>query len=159
MIVNLSEHFTLAEATFSETASRKGIDNSKVTPQLITAASRTAVKMEKVREILGCPIKVTSWIRCLQLNRALGSKDTSQHITGEAVDFVAYRYGPPLEICKQLIEFKSLLRWDQLILEHDWVHISWKGVPSAEQRGQVLSLLATGDYAIGLTDRFGNSLM
>lgn len=156
--MNLSDHFTLEEATISQTADRLGIDNSHPSSITIIVATKTATKMEKVRAILNSPISISSWIRCLDLNRALGSKDTSQHILGEAVDFICPAFGTPLEICKALIAQKILINWDQLILEHTWIHISWNSIPNAPQRGQVLSLLATGGYANGLTDKSGNAL-
>jgi zinc D-Ala-D-Ala carboxypeptidase len=157
--IYISEHFTLAEATNSQTASRLGIDNSHPDPQIRTVASKTAVKMEKVRVILDeKPVNISSWIRSLDLNRALGSSDTSQHIKGEAVDFICPAFGSPLDICRALVECKDLIGWDQLILEHTWVHISWNSTPNSVQRGQVLSLLSGGKYATGLTDLNGNSL-
>jgi zinc D-Ala-D-Ala carboxypeptidase len=154
-MTQLSEHFTLEEATISGTASRLGIDNSSPSPYVIAAAYRTAVKLEKVRAALQCPISIDSWIRCLELNRALKSKDTSQHIKGEAVDFIAPKFGTPTQICKKLLEYKEVIGWDQLILEHTWVHISWNAVPNTPNRGEVLSLLSTGGYALGLTDASG----
>lgn len=156
--MQLSEHFTLEEATISGTASRLGIDNSHPSPYIIAAAYRTATKMEKVRAALQSKISIDSWIRCLELNRALKSKDTSQHLKGEAVDFIAPMFGTPAEICKKLLEHKEVIGWDQLILEHTWVHISWNAVPNTANRGEVLSLLSTGGYAIGLTDALGVSL-
>ena len=155
MPTQLSQHFTLEEATQSQTASREGIDNYHPSPEVIAAASKTAVRMEKVRTVLFNPIAVSSWIRCLELNRKLGSKDSSQHVLGEAVDFTCYAFGSPAKICRALLEYKDLIRWDQLILEHTWVHISWNSAPNAIQRGQVLSLLSTGGYTMGLTDAHG----
>ena len=155
----LSEHFTLEEAIISQEAERFGIDNRNPDPRIITTASRTAVKMEKVRSVLGDKgIHVNSWIRCLALNRALKSKDDSQHVKGEAVDFICPAFGTPAEVCKKLVAEKTLVGFDQLILEHTWVHISWNSVPNAIQRGQVLSLLQDGEYAKGLTDKTGKSL-
>ena len=158
MPILLSEHFTLEEATLSQEASRRDIDNSHPAPEIITTASRTAVKLEKVRLILGAPISVNSWIRCPALNEAIGSKPTSQHILGEAVDFICPTFGSPLDICKAIIANKLLVNFDQLILEHTWVHISWASTPNAVQRGQVLSLISGGHYAPGLTDISGKSL-
>jgi hypothetical protein len=159
MPILLSEHFTLEEATLSGTASRNGIDNSKPSPEVITAASYTAVRMEGVRSLLGnCPIHIDSWIRCLALNRALGSKDTSQHLKGEAIDFIAPQFGTPTEIAKLLVQRVETVGFDQLILEHTWVHISWNSFPGSKQRNQVLSLLSDGSYSRGLTDQFGNHL-
>jgi zinc D-Ala-D-Ala carboxypeptidase len=154
--ISLSEHFTLDEAIISQTAERLGIDNYPNSQEIITTASKTAVKMEKVRVVLGeVSISINSWIRCLELNRALGSSDSSQHVKGEAVDFICPAFGSPLEICKQLLKNKEVLGWDQLILEHTWVHISWKSTPNSIQRGQVLSLLSDKSYAVGLTDKSG----
>jgi hypothetical protein len=155
MPIFLSENFTLEEATISQTASRFGIDNSNPEHKTIETAKRTALKMEKVRATLGAPVRVNSWIRCIALNRALRSKDDSQHVKGEAVDFIAPKFGTPLEICKKLIQEQKLVGFDQLILEHSWVHISWNSLPGALQRGQVLSLLQDGGYARGLTDKLG----
>jgi len=153
--IYLSEHFTLEEATESQTASRLGIDNTP-SPEVRTAAAKTAVKLEKVRLILGeNPIKVSSWIRVLELNRAIGSGDSSQHPKGEAVDFICPAFGTPLDVCKAIVKNKTLIGFDQLILEHTWVHISWKSTPNAIQRGEVLSLLSDKSYAKGLTDKSG----
>jgi zinc D-Ala-D-Ala carboxypeptidase len=157
--MQLSDHFTLEEATISQTASRNGIDNSNPSPDIIIAATKTATRLEKVRALLGnIPLNVDSWIRCLELNRALGSKDTSQHLKGEAVDFICPAFGTPNEICKKIVANKEVINFDQLILEHTWVHISWNSTPNAVQRNQVLSLLESGLYASGLTDKSGNAI-
>ena len=152
----LSEHFSLEEAIISQTADRNGLDNTP-SLEMITTMSKTAVRLEKVRSILAKPLNINSWYRALLVNRAVGSKDTSQHMKGEAVDFISPEFGSPLLICQELLKYKELVRWDQLILEHTWVHISWASVPNAVQRGQVLSLLATGQYATGLTDNLGKA--
>jgi hypothetical protein len=156
-IIQLSEHFTLQEAIFSSTAERLGIDNSQPSPEVIATAARTATKMEKVRLLLACALHVDSWIRCLALNRALGSKDTSQHIKGQAVDFLAPLYGTPTEVVKFLAANADLIRYDQIILEHTWVHISFCP-PDDVPRLEVLSLLSNGGYAKGITDKEGNAL-
>lgn len=152
----LTEHFDWAEVTRSDTAARAGIDNS-LPASLLPVVQKTALCLERVRKILGQPVHVTSWYRSLPLNALLGSKPTSKHILGEAVDFTAPSFGSPKDICFALISKKSIVGWDQLILEHGWVHISWNSIPNGEQRGQVLSLLTNGTYAIGLTKPSGES--
>lgn len=151
----LSEHFSWEEVEKSSTAERLGIDNS-LPIDLVPVIKKTAVGMELVRSVLGNKgIHINSWYRCLALNKALSSKDTSQHIKGEAVDFVCPEFGTPLEICKTLVEHTGYIAYDKLILEHTWVHISFCGNPSDVPHKQVLSLLANGTYAIGLTDKYG----
>lgn len=140
--MNLSDHFTLAEFTFSETASRKGIDNDP--PALLyPTLKRTANGMEQVRALLGAPIKITSAYRCLSLNAAIGSNNTSQHTKGEAVDFTCSA-GDPKTIVARIMA--SDIKFDQLIAEFDsWTHISF----SDNNRRQVLTIDKNGTRNFG----------
>lgn len=154
--MNLSAHFTLAEVVHSQTAERFGIDNT-APDSLIPTLRLTAGRMELLRALFAAPITISSWYRCPKLNRVLKSNETSQHLRGEAVDFICPAVGTPVEVCKTLLKYKNIIDWDQLILEHTWVHISWNSIPSIKQRGQVLSLLKSGKYASGLTDSSGKT--
>ena len=154
MTQQITEHFTYEELISSTKAAQLGIDNSHPSPEVLASAAHTATCMETVRDILGTPIDVDSWIRCLELNRALGSKDTSQHVKGEAVDFVSPDFGTPLDIARKLMQEAVTVRFDQLIMEGTWVHISFCS-PTSIPRNQVLSLLDSGGYAHGLTDKQG----
>lgn len=154
----ISNNFCLAEVTHSEAAARYGIVN-ELPPELLEAVVNTAVGMEKVRAGLGFrPITVSSWYRCPELNASLGSNSTSQHIKGEAVDFICPAYGSPEQICKLLVTLAFSINYDQLIFEHTWVHISWNSNPGAVQRNQVLSLLNTRKYSSGITNQFGEPI-
>lgn len=130
--MNLSQHFTLDEFTLSGEASRRGISND-APADLLPVLKRTALGMETVRVRLGgMPILISSGFRSLALNRALGSKDTSQHVKGEAVDFICPRYGSPTNIVAALKD--SDVPYDQLILEfaqqgRGWVHVSFSASP------------------------------
>jgi hypothetical protein len=131
----LSEHFSLEELTFSEIASRNKIDNTP-SDAIIAKLKFTASQMELVRSALGNNfIHVNSGYRCLAANTLLGSKSTSQHTKGEAVDFICRPFGTPRDIV--LLLKSSNIKFDQLILEFDsWVHISF--VSSTKPRRQVL---------------------
>lgn len=152
MTLKLSEHFYLAEA---QVTIHKEIDNT--IPQIIIPAIlNTAIGMERVRACLGdLSVTVSSWYRCPELNKAVGSQPTSQHLKGEAVDFICPVFGSPIEIAKKLQENAILIRYDQLIYEGTWVHISFNSIPGAVQRYQVLTLLKDRKYAQGITDKFG----
>jgi zinc D-Ala-D-Ala carboxypeptidase len=124
--VRLSSHFSLAEFTVSQTASRLGIDNAP-TPEALENLKLVAQGLEGVRILLGVPIIISSGYRCLELNRAIGSKDSSQHVKGEAVDFEAPAYGGPRAVMDRIID--SGMDFDQCILEYPpdgWVHMSFK---------------------------------
>lgn len=152
--MNISDHFTLEEAVFSQTASRRNIPNIP-TQSIIDVMTKTAKSMERVRALFGIPLIISSWYRSSALNHAVGGTPNSQHMTGEAVDFIGPAYGTPADICKQLIKFPELISFDQLILEHTWVHVSFSAIPGVPNRKQVLSLLSSGHYASGLTDNQG----
>lgn len=120
--MRLSPNFTLEEATLSQTATRLHIDNQ---PDAETLANmeQAAEGMELVRSLLGYSIHVNSWLRVLRLNRAIGSKDTSDHVRGWAIDFTCPQFGTPLEICRAIVA--SEIEFSQLIFEGTWVHISF----------------------------------
>ena len=119
--MQLSEHFSLAEFTRSETAQRKGIDN---TPDAETIANlaELALALEKVREIVRRPIHITSGYRSPKVNAVIGSSPTSAHIKGYAADFVVPGMTPK-EVCQAIID--SGIDHDQVIHEfNSWCHFS-----------------------------------
>ena len=127
----LSKNFSLEELTFSQTASRMGLKNEP-TLDVINNLKYLAENLELVRNLLDAPIIISSGFRCLTLNTAIGSKGTSQHVSGEAADFTSNRYGTPLAIVRKIKD--SNLRYDQLILEFDrWVHISFSKTQTRKQ--------------------------
>jgi len=141
----LSEHFTRAEFEHSETAIARGIDN-RMPETLLPAARALCVRiLEPIRAHFGQPIKINSGYRCPRLNAALGSKDTSQHMRGQAAD-IEIPTGPSnAELAAWIVE--SGLPFDQLILEayragqprSGWVHVSY-ALGASRQRGQALTM-------------------
>jgi hypothetical protein len=128
--VNLSPHFTLEEFTASDTAARLGIDNS-LPAGLVAEAQHTCEMLERIRSRLSrlvgqeVPIVITSGYRCPELNRAIGSADTSDHTRAMAVDFKAGRFGSAYQISKLLAPLVGELDIGQLIHEFgSWVHVS-----------------------------------
>ena len=99
--VNLSPHFTLSDFTFSETAVRRGIDNTPDSEALDNLHT-LAAGLEQVRYLLDAPIHVTSGYRSAKLNSAIGSSPTSDHVRGYAADFVCPGFGSPTEICRAI---------------------------------------------------------
>lgn len=120
--MQLSPHFTLEELTRSEAALRRGLDNTPP-PDVVENLRHTAAGLELVRALLGAPIHVNSGYRGPVLNGLIGGAPSSQHVKGEAVDFVAPSYGSPLEICRAIAG--SDIVFDQLIQEGSWVHVSF----------------------------------
>jgi zinc D-Ala-D-Ala carboxypeptidase len=134
----LSPHFTLAEFTYSQTASREGIPNQPDAAALENL-KRTADVMEKVRTICGSvPVQITSGYRGPQLNKAIGGATNSAHLYGLAADFIVPAFGDPLKVCQAIQPHLQELGVDQLIWEYqDWTHL---GLSSGPPRYQCLTI-------------------
>lgn len=118
----LSEHFNLDEFTASQEATRHNIDNTP-SEKAVGNLRMLATLLEQVRELLGgYSIRISSGYRSLALNRHIGSSDTSAHVFGYAADFTCPSFGTPIEVAKKIAE--SNLKFDQLIYEGTWIHIS-----------------------------------
>lgn len=125
----MTPHFSLEEFTASDTAARLGIDND-LPDELRENALKTLQMMERIRFHIDAPISITSGYRCEALNKAMGSKPTSDHTLAFAVDFKAPKAGTPAEIAKDLAGVIDVLGIGQLILEFatanggGWTHVS-----------------------------------
>lgn len=124
----LSKDFPLYEFTNSNTATRLGIDNTKLSEEVITNLTVLARSLlQPLRSRIKKPVIITSGYRCLELNRSLGSSDNSQHVQGEAVDIYVPGF-TALELARFILT--TGLEFDQMILENyegpgtGWIHIS-----------------------------------
>ena len=127
--MQLSDHFTLSELTKSSTAERRGIDNEPGPSEIENLILVCDQILEPVRNHYGIPFAPNSGFRGLELNQAIGSSDTSQHVKGEAVDFEVPGI-PNKDVALWVMEN---CEFDQLILEFykegipdsGWVHCSY----------------------------------
>jgi zinc D-Ala-D-Ala carboxypeptidase len=120
----MTPHFSLEEFTASDTAARLGIDN-RVPDNLLENVMTTLQMMERIRFHIDAPISITSGYRCEALNRAVGSKQGSDHTLAFACDFKAPKAGTPFQIAASLAPVFKIVGIGQLILEFGtWVHVS-----------------------------------
>ncbi len=120
----MSAHFDDAMLIHSDVAVQRGIDNfppSDVQTQL----QFTAAGLERIQAILGFDLKILSGYRCEALNAAVGGSKNSQHIKGEAIDFICPAFGKPKDVAGFLFHWMHVLGIDQLLLENTWVHVSF----------------------------------
>tara|TARA_B100001113_G_C21048750_1_gene595732 strand:+ start:19 stop:480 length:462 start_codon:yes stop_codon:yes gene_type:complete len=127
--MKISDHITYAEAIHSQTAKRKGIDNTP-NPNQVETMKLTAEKIfEPLRKWVGGPIKVNSFFRSAELNTAIGGSKTSQHCKGQAID-IDDVYGNKTN-AEMYNWIKDNLNFDQMIWEFgtdmnpNWVHVSY----------------------------------
>lgn len=132
----LQQYFRLSEFLRSESAVRKGIANVPGPDAMRNIETVLAPGLARVRNLLQCPMLITSGFRSRELNREIGGAPASQHVDGLAADFVCPDYGTPRKIAQRIMEMGPSIRFDQLIWEGTWVHISFvAGAP----RGEVLT--------------------
>jgi len=141
--MNLSEHFTLEEATHSDTAIRQGIDNQPSTLQLENMKI-AAANLEKVRAVTGA-LNVNSWLRLPAVNVAVGGSKISSHMDGWAIDVSSSKL-TPYQLCQEVK--KAGIKFDQMIHEFGrWMHISF----APEMRQQELTIFKPeGKYKPGI---------
>ena len=127
--MKLSENFSLLELTKSQTAERKGIDNTPSPEHQENLKLLCTHILQPVRDRFERVVSVSSGYRSPELCVAIGSKTTSQHARGEAADFEIF--GVSNRELADWIHYNT--NYDQLILEYwkesdpnsGWVHCSY----------------------------------
>ena len=151
--MQLSKHFKLEEFTKSMTATRKGIKNEPGSGDIKNLGDVCYEILEPVRAKFDKPIMISSGYRSEALCEAIGSKKTSQHAKGQAVDFEIAGV-PNIKLAYWI---QNNCDFDQLILEFyspddpaaGWVHVSYN--ESGANRKQVLTYDGKS-YENGLPD-------
>ncbi len=136
----ISENISYREAIKSNTAMRKGIDNTPTSYEITNMVGVAENIFEPLRKWVGGPIKITSMFRCEKLNRAIGGSSRSQHCEGRALDLDdTFGHKTNAEMFNYI---KDNLSFDQLIWEFgsdsnpDWIHVSY--ISNDENRGRVM---------------------
>ena len=127
--MSLTKNFSLLELTKSQTAERKGIDNTPSTEHQENLKKLCENVLQPIRDHFSCVVSVSSGYRSPVLCAAIGSKSTSQHARGEAADFEIF--GVSNKELADWIHYNT--NYDQLILEYwneadpnsGWVHCSY----------------------------------
>jgi zinc D-Ala-D-Ala carboxypeptidase len=132
---NISKHITYNEAIHSSTAKRLGIDNVPDAKQLENMKALAENIFEPLRLWVGGAIKVNSFFRSEDLNKAIGGASRSQHmcLMGASAIDIDDVYG--YKTNKEMFEWIKLnCSFDQLIHEFgepypngnpSWVHVSY----------------------------------
>ena len=136
----ISEHISYKEGVRSNTATRLGIDNTPNNEQLDCMEKIAEEVFEPLRAYVGGPIKINSFFRCPELNKAIGGSSKSQHCKGQAMD-IDDTLGR-MTNAEMYHWIKDYLDFDQMIWEFgdddnpDWVHVSY--VSPEENRNRCL---------------------
>ena len=136
--MKLTENFSLNELTKSQTAERKGIDNTPSAEHQENLKSLCEMILQPIRDHFGQVVSVSSGYRSPELCVAIGSSTKSQHAKGQASDFEIFGISN-----KELADWiNENLDYDQLILEYwkgedepnsGWVHCSYTNGSNRKQ--------------------------
>ena len=153
--MRLSKNFTLAEFTKSQTATRRGIDNTPEGEHMEAAKELFENVVQAVRDHFGVTV-INSGYRGPELNEAVGGSAKSQHCKGEAVD-IECPGNSNYDVAKWI---EDNLDFDQLILEFytpgipdsGWVHVSYK--PDGNRKSVLTAMREDGKtvYKVGLIE-------
>ena len=127
--MKISDHITYPEAIHSNTAKRKGIDNTPNPTQVENMKLLAEKIFEPLRKWVGGPIKVNSFFRSEALNESIGGASSSQHCKGQAID-IDDVYGRKSN-AEMYTWIKENLNYDQMIWEFgtdmqpNWIHVSY----------------------------------
>jgi len=126
---NISEHVTYKEGVYSITALRLGLNNDPTKTHLANMELLAEKIFEPLRKHVNGPIKINSFYRGPELNKAIGGSSKSQHCEGRAMDIDDnYGYMSNADMFEYI---KNNLSFDQMIWEFgnsdnpDWVHVSY----------------------------------
>ena len=149
----ISKHVSYKEGVYSITATRLGIDNTPTDDQLHFMELIAEEIFEPLRKWVGGPIKINSFYRSPDLNKAIGGSATSQHCKGQAMD-IDDSFGKATN-AEMFHWIKENLDFDQMIWEFgdednpDWVHVSY--VSADKNRNRCLRAFKTnGKTAYGV---------
>ena len=127
--MSISKHISYKEGVYSRTATRLGIKNNPNAEQMKNMITIAEEVFEPLRAYVGGPIKINSFFRSPELNKAIGGSGKSQHCHGQAID-LDDTFGRCTNA--EMFEFiKKHLDFDQIIWEFgdednpDWVHVSY----------------------------------
>lgn len=137
---NISEHISYKEGVYSITALRLGLNNDPTKAHLTNMELLAEKVFEPLRKHVNGPIKINSFYRGPELNKAIGGSANSQHCKGQAID-IDDVYGKRSN-AEMFTYIREMLDFDQVIWEFgtdmnpNWIHVSY--VSKEENRNRCL---------------------
>ena len=137
-----NNYFTIDELCASDTARRRGIDNSPTQEAIANLTKLRDRVLNPARESLGSTIYVNSGYRSPALNAAVGGTSSSQHLEGEAADITTKSRKKNQKLFAIIVQQGN---YDQLIWEGDgsWIHVSYR---EGGNRRSILAQNTNGGY-------------
>ena len=125
----ISKNVSYKEGVYSITADRLGLENKPNEEQLANMKEIAEKVFQPLRTWVNAPIKINSFYRSPELNKAIGGSSKSQHCHGQAID-IDDTYGHATN-ADMFMYIRENLDFDQMIWEFgddknpNWVHVSY----------------------------------
>ena len=125
----ISKNISYKEGVYSITADRLGLENKPTEEHLANMKELAEKVFQPLRTWVNDPIKINSFYRSPELNKAIGGSSKSQHCKGQAMD-IDDTYGHATN-ADMFMYIRENLDFDQMIWEFgddknpNWVHVSY----------------------------------
>jgi zinc D-Ala-D-Ala carboxypeptidase len=125
----ISKNISYKEGVYSITADRLGLENKPTEEHLANMKELAEKVFQPLRLWVNAPIKINSFYRSPELNKAIGGSSKSQHCKGQAMD-IDDTYGHATN-ADMFMYIRENLDFDQMIWEFgddknpNWVHVSY----------------------------------
>ena len=142
----ISKNISYKEGVYSITADRLGLENKPTEEHLANMKELAEKVFQPLRTWVNAPIKINSFYRSPELNKAIGGSSKSQHCKGQAMD-IDDTYGHATN-ADMFMYIRENLDFDQMIWEFgddknpNWVHVSY--VSPDENRNRCLKAYREG---------------
>ena len=141
--MQLTEHFTLEELTYSNIAKSKGVKNEPNESQIENLKLLAQYILEPIREKIGCPLFISSGYRSEKINALVGGSKTSQHLLGSAADIQIFdkklNNKDLFDIIVSMVKNNEIqvgqVIWEFGETEPNWVHVS---LPTSRHRNEIM---------------------
>ena len=127
--VRLSQNFNLKEFLRTNTY----LQNEPDIESIINLHRIVIYVLQPVRNHFNKPISITSGFRSKEVNEAVGGKSNSQHLTGNACDFVCPDLAKVFQYIVDNLEFDQLIYEKNKVTGSRWIHISYSNIYNRNQ--------------------------
>ena len=135
--MKLTQNFSLAEMTKSDTALRLDMDNTPGDEEIANLQALCENVLQPIRDAYGVGVKVNSGFRHPDVNGAVGGSKTSDHCKGMAADIEipGVANADLAEWISENLEFRQLILefYTPGVPDSGWVHVSYNPEDNKKQ--------------------------
>ena len=152
--MKLSENFSLAEFTKSNTAIRYGLDNTPTDEHIENLKALCVNILQPLRDYIKRPLRINSGYRGEELNQKVNGSSSSDHCKGKAADLELWIDGvEDNALIFEAIQYLNLPFY-QMIWEFgdsdqpNWVHVAYREDNPKQQSLKAVKMDGKTQYVV-----------